>query len=136
MIGLKVEEGLLIKTTPERIFALYSDIDNWASWNPAVPQKMAPPEGERRTLELTTDPSAAIQITRLIPNQAFTVETEILMCIISQEYELFASPLGTYTTHRVVFTGWLSPLYFLLLNMKMRKMLKESLQGLKRAAEY
>jgi hypothetical protein len=137
---MQFEEKVNITASVERIFAFYTDVNSWASWDPDVKEasiKGSFASGSTGFLLPSNAPKAKIYFIEVIPNQSFTVESRLPLCIMRFEHELSKIP-GTDQTralHRVSFNGLLSPLFGRLIGSQIQKGLPHTLQGLKLAAE-
>lgn len=135
---MQFEEQILVSAPAEKIFALYSNVSGWSSWDPDV--KASSIEGSfvtgaNGTLEPSKGPKAKNTFTEVVPNRSFTVKSKLPLCVMRFEHELSGGPGETRVVHRVVFDGLLSPLFGRLIGSQIRKGLPSTLQGLKRVAE-
>lgn len=135
---MQFEEQVVIAAPAEKIFLLYSDVKNWSAWDPDV--KASSIEGQFisgaiGTLQPSSGPKAKIAFTEVVPNHSFTVESKLPLCSMRFEHELSSISEGTKVVHRVVFEGFLSPLFGRLIGSQIKKGLPHTLQGLKHSAE-
>ncbi len=135
---MQFEEQVVIAAPAEKIFSLYSDVKNWSAWDSDV--KASSIEGQftsgaMGTLQPSSGPKAKIVFTEVVPNHSFTVESKLPLCSMRFEHELSSVSEGTKVVHRVVFEGFLSPLFGRLIGSQIKKGLPHTLQGLKHSAE-
>jgi len=135
---MQFEEQVVIAASTETIFALYVDVKNWSVWDPDV--KSSSIEGSFISgaiglLQPSSGPRAKIVFTEVVSNCSFTVESKLPLCVMRFEHELSSISEGTKVVHRVVFEGFLSPLFGRLIGSQIKKGLPRTLQGLKHTAE-
>ena len=69
-------------------------------------------------------------------NKKFFAQCKLPLCTMGFEHELSDTKgSGTQATHRVIFQGFLAPLFGRVIGSGMRKSLPNALAGLKQAAE-
>ncbi len=135
---MQFEEQVVITASVEKIFLLYSDVKNWSAWDPDVKASSIDGQftsGAMGTLQPSSGPKAKIIFTEVVPNHSFTVESKLPLCVMRFEHELSSISEGTKVVHRVVFEGFLSPLFGRLIGSQIKKGLPHTLQGLKHSAE-
>lgn len=135
---MQFEEQVVIEAPAEKVFSLYADVENWASWDPDVKHSSIEGgfvSGASGMLQPTNGPKARIAFTEVVPNRSFTVESKLPLCVMRFQHELSSNSEGTKAVHRVVFEGLLSSVFGRLIGSQIRKGLPHTLQGLKRAAE-
>jgi len=135
---MQFEEKVLINAPLEKVFSLYANVSDWSLWDPDVKSSSvsgAFTSGATGVLEPSSGPKAKIVFTEVIPNQSFTVESKLPLCIMRFEHELSSTGNQTQALHRVSFAGFLSPFFGWLIGSQIRKGLPHTLKGLKRAAE-
>ncbi|MFC5610347.1 SRPBCC family protein [Variovorax soli] len=135
---MNFEERIDIKAPTEVVFALYSDVDRWASWDPDVKSSSihgAFATGSIGRLKPTKGPEAKIVFSEVIPLKSFTVQSKLPLCMMQFEHELATTAMGTTALHRVSFSGFLAPIFGRLIGKQIRKGLPKTMAGLKRAAE-
>lgn len=136
---MQLEDKVIISASAEKVFSLYSDVNNWSNWHPTV--RSASLEGEfvsgvaailRRRLGL----KARVLFTDIVPNQSFTLERKFPLCIMRIEHQIMDARLTHVDVlNRVSFNGLLSPLFRKLLGERLQKDIPSTLRGLKIAAE-
>ena len=135
---MRFEESIVISAPAEKVFALYSNVAGWSSWDPDVKESSidgAFVSGVAGTLRPSNGPKAKITLTEVTPNRLFTVESKLPLCVMRFEHELSSASGQTKALHRVSFNGILSPLFGRLIGSQIKKGLPHTLQGLKHAAE-
>ncbi len=136
---MQFEEEVHIDAPAERVFALYSDVDNWTSWDPDVKSSSIDGSfvtGAKGTLTPTNGPKANISFVEVVPDRSFTVKSKLPLCAMKFEHEISTKgPSSVSVAHPVSFTGLLSTLFGRLVGSQIRKGLPNTLAGLKKAAE-
>ncbi len=135
---MQFEATIEINAPASAVFALYADVANWPTWDGDV--KSASIEGPfnsgaRGVIVPNGGPKSEIAFTYVVRNKGFTAQCKLPLCIMRFEHELVPHGQGTHATHRVVFEGWLAPVFGRLIGSGMRKTLPHAMQGLKAAAE-
>lgn len=136
---MQFEEQIIIAAPPEKVFALYENVDAWSSWDPDVKDSSIEgsfSSGASGSLQPSSGPKVSIKFTEVMPNRSFTVESKFPLCVLRFEHELTLLPSGTNAKHRVTFQGLLSPFFGRVFGSQIRKALPGALQSLKRAAEH
>jgi len=135
---MQFEEQIDISAPAEKIFAIYSNVEGWSSWDPDVKTSSiegAFVSGANGTLEPSKGPKAKIAFTKVLPNRSFTVKSKLPLCVMRFEHELSGDSEKTKVVHRVTFDGILSPLFGRIIGSQISNGLPNTLQGLKHAAE-
>lgn len=135
---MQFEEKIYIDAPVEKIFALYSDVKNWSTWDPDV--KTASIEGAFVSgatgyLEPSNGPKAKIFFIHIVPNNSFVVESKLPLCVMRFEHELLSESGRTKVIHRIIFKGVFSIFFSHIIGSQIRKGLPMTLRGLKIAAE-
>ncbi|MGL6073219.1 MAG: SRPBCC family protein [Fimbriiglobus sp.] len=135
---MKFEHTVEIAAQADVIYNLYADVAGWSKWDPEVVESSiqgAFVSGAIGSIKPKGGPKSELKFIQVQPNQSFTVQCKLPLCLMTFEHELTASGSSTKTTHRVRFTGFLSPLFGLLIGKQIKRTLPETMEGLKRAAE-
>ncbi len=135
---MQIEERVKIKATPEQIFTFYENVSEWSSWDPDVQSSSIDGEfkrGAKGRLKPTKGPEAKIEFTEITKNKSFTTITKLPLCTMSFEHQLVSTSDGTEVTHKVVFSGLLSPLFGRIIGNGIKKSLPVTMQGLKNSVE-
>ncbi|MFT2112460.1 SRPBCC family protein [Marinomonas sp. 2405UD68-3] len=135
---MQIEEKIRIKATPEQIFPFYENVSEWSSWDPDVQSSSI--EGEFKAeakgrLKPAKGPAAKIEFSEVTKNKSFTTISKLPLCTMSFVHKLVPSSEGTEVTHKVIFSGLLSPLFGRLIGTGIRKGLPATMQGLRNAVE-
>lgn len=131
-------EEITVNTIPERIFALYEDVNNWKQWDPDVASSsLSGPftAGTIGKLTPTKGPEAKIEIVSVVKNRSFTVQSRLPLCTMIFEHELLPITGSTHVIHKVSFTGPLAFFFGRIVGIQIRKGLPGTLRGLKKAVE-
>lgn len=135
---MQFQEQVLINAAPEKIFKLYADVANWATWDTDVKSSAihgAFIAGAKGMIQPSKGPKSNIAFTQVEENRLFTVESKLPLCTMKFEHELSAHNGQTQVIHRVSFIGLLAPIFGRLIGSQIHKNLPATLQGLKQAAE-
>ena len=136
---MQFEEIINISAPIEKVYSLYSDVENWYKWDPDVKNSSiegAFVTGAKGTLTPTKGPKAKIAFVQIVPGQSFTVESKLPLCTMFFEHEISERDANSISVvHRVKFTGFLAPVFGRLIGSQIKKGLPDTLLGLKKAAE-
>ena len=135
---MKFQEELQINATPQAIYDVYAEVDQWSQWDPGVADATAGnglAVGSVGTLQPTKGPKSKIRITEATEAKSFTVTSRLPLCSLQFVHRLEPQSSGTLVTHEVVFDGALSPVFGRLLGSRISGDLPETLAGLKKKCE-
>ena len=135
---MQFEEQILISAPVGKIFALYSNVNGWSSWDPDVKTSAiegAFVSGANGTLEPSEGPEVNITIVSVQKDKSFTMESKLPLCTMTFEHELSPLKSATQVIHRVSFEGLLAFFFGKVIGNQIHKGLPGTLRGLKRAAE-
>jgi uncharacterized protein YndB with AHSA1/START domain len=133
-----IEGTVAVRAAPATVFALWADAASWPQWDPdvrAATREGAFAVGAAGTVTPKQGPTMALRITRVEPDRAFDAETRLPGCTMRFEHWMDARGTETVVTHRVVFTGPLGWLFWLLIGPSLRRGIPGTMAGLKAAAE-
>jgi len=135
---MEFEHKISINASAANIFALYENVDAWASWDPDV--KSASIDGQfdvgvMGKLKPINGPQSKILLTEVVKDKLFTVTSRLPLCKMTFEHVLEPNGKDTTVLHKVSFTGLLSPIFGRLIGTGINKGLPHTLNGLKVAAE-
>ncbi len=107
---MQVEHRVRTKASPEAVFTIYADVQNWHVWDPDT--KSASLEGpfqvgSRGRLTPTRGNSVPMVLTAVEAGRHFTVESKIPLFRMVFEHELVRHASETEIIHRVTFSGLL-----------------------------
>lgn len=135
---MQVEAKTIIPTGPEPIFRLYADVANWHRWDPDTRQASLDGPfqvGTKGRLVPTKGNAVPMEVTSVEAARSFTVVSRIPLFTMVFEHELRPVPGGTEVTHRVIFSGLLSPVLGRLVGSQLRTGLPRTLQSLSTYAQ-
>jgi Polyketide cyclase / dehydrase and lipid transport len=136
---MQFEASTQINAPSATIFALYSNLSGWSTWDPDVKTASlagAFVSGAKGVIVPHGGPKSEIIFTEVVKDKKFIAQCKLPLCIMRFEHELNElKGAGTQATHRVIFQGLLAPLFGRLIGSGMRKTLPNALAGLKKAAE-
>src|SRR5262245_9698833 len=97
-----------------RVWALWTDIERWPSWNPGVVRaELAGPaaKGATGTVRAAGGPASKLRVVALEPERRFVTEASERLMRLRFEHELEDAGDGLLrVTHRVEMTGLATPL--------------------------
>ncbi|HEV2611532.1 MAG TPA: SRPBCC family protein [Noviherbaspirillum sp.] len=135
---MQIEHKITVSTTPDVIFRIYEDVDNWHTWDPDTKRAFlnGPLQpGSSGKLTPAKGNTVPMRVTEVVKNRSFTVESKIPLFRMIFEHELAPMTKGTEVIHRITLSG---PLLFFLGRMLAKQInagLPVTLQNLKRLAE-
>jgi hypothetical protein len=136
---MQFEASTEIKAPSSVVFALYSNVAGWPSWDPDVKNASldgAFVSGAKGVIVPHGGPKSEIVFTEVVNGKKFVAQCKLPLCVMRFEHELDeVKGSGTRATHRVQFQGLLAPVFGRLIGSGMRKTLPNALAGLKKAAE-
>lgn len=135
---MQVEHRIKVAATPEVIFRIYADVENWHTWDPDT--KVATLEGpfevgSRGRLTPTKGNTVPMVLTHVVRDSCFTVESKIPLFRMVFEHELLSQQGVTEVIHRVTFSGALTVLLGKMLARQLNSGLPVTLGKLKSLAE-
>ena len=133
-----VEKHVVISATPETIFRIYRDVENWNQWDPdtkASTLNNGLALGSKGTLTPTKGNTVPLEVTSVQEGKHFTVTSQTLLFRMDFDHELEATDGGTKVVHRVKLAGLLKPLLTRMLAPQIDRGLPVTLQHLKARAE-
>jgi uncharacterized protein YndB with AHSA1/START domain len=135
---MQVEHRVLVAASPETVFRIYEDVQNWHTWDPDTKQASLDGPfrvGSRGRLTPPKAMAVPMLLTKVEPGKCFTVESKIPLFRMVFEHELV--PLGgkTEVVHRVTFAGALSVVLGPMLSKQLNAGLPVTLRNLKALAE-
>ncbi len=135
---MQVEHRTIIQARPETIFAIYSDVTHWHTWDPdtqhaSLDGPLRP--GATGKLTPTKGRTVPMRVTGVVPGRSFTVESKIPLFRMVFEHELTPGDAGTEVVHRVSFSGVLSVVLGPMLSRQLNAGLPITLGNLKQLAE-
>jgi hypothetical protein len=135
---LQFEERIEINASQQSVFAIYANVARWANWDSNVQSSSISgvfESGATGRLKPSNGPAAKIVFVEVVPNESFTVEAKLPLCVMRFEHELSPIATGVRSVHRVTFSGILAPLFGRIIGGKIRQSLPRTMAGLKHAAE-
>lgn len=119
-----VEHSEVSRASPAAIWALYADVENWPSWDPALEWVKWPGPfvaGGSGTMKPRGAPVSKFVMTRCEPNKGFTDVSPMPLARIVFDHVLEAVPGGTKVTHSATAHGPLGWLIALLIGPAIRR---------------
>jgi hypothetical protein len=136
---MQFEASTQISAPSAAVFSLYADVSGWPMWDPDVKTASlagAFVSGAKGVIVPHGGPKSEIIFTEVVQSKRFTAQCKLPLCTMRFEHELDDTQgSSTQATHRVIFQGFLAPLFGRLIGSGMRKTLPNALAGLKQAAE-
>jgi uncharacterized protein YndB with AHSA1/START domain len=108
------EHSVQARASRERVWALWTDVSGWPSWNPGVGYaRLDEPvtEGATGSVRAVGGPTSTLKVLAIEPERRFVTETSERFMRLRFEYELADVQDGHLRiTHRVRMTGAATPL--------------------------
>lgn len=133
-----IEKSLITLASPETIFRIYQDVENWNKWDPDTKSSHLAHGltlGSLGSLTPTKGNTVPMEVTSVIENRSFTVTSKTLLFRMDFDHELTPVSNGTLVVHRVTFSGFLKPILSMIIGRLVDKGLPITLQNLKTLAE-
>jgi uncharacterized protein YndB with AHSA1/START domain len=130
------EQSVQAPASRERVWALWTDVSGWPSWNPGVGYaQMDQPviEGSTGTVRAVGGPTSALKVLAIEPERRFVTETSERFMRLRFEYELTDVEDGQLRiTHRVQMTGAGTPLLRHTIGRRLERSIPAALEALVR----
>ena len=136
---MQFESSVEINASPEKIFHIYSQVNQWSGWDPDTNFAFLNGDFSANTIiDLQTQSGARLKIRLLevIENRSFVTESKLPFCTIRFEHLLQPLQNQTRVTHRILFSGILKLFFAFLLGKQMKKSLSQTLLALKKMENY
>lgn len=121
-----------------RVWDQYADPSRWPEWDDglkAVSFTGPFAVGSTGRLKPVGGPATTFRLTQVTPQASFTDVTRLPLARLTFSHRIEATPGGSRITHRVEFSGPLSPLFARLIGRSIAADLPETIQRLARQAE-
>ena len=135
---MQVEHRIVAHVEPEVVYRIYEDVGGWHTWDPDTKQATLDGPlrvGARGRLTPTKGQIVPMQVTQVVGNRSFTVESKIPLFRMLFEHELHPCEGGTEIVHRVSFSGLFSLILGPMLSKQLNSGLPVTLGKLKKLAE-
>ncbi|MFI5448023.1 SRPBCC family protein [Polaromonas sp. UC242_47] len=135
---MQVEHRIAIAASPETVFRIYEDVQNWHTWDPDTKQAFLEGPfrvGSRGRITPPKGMTVPMVLTEVVPGKCFTVESKIPLFRMLFEHELVPVLGATEVVHRVTFAGLLSFVLGPMLSRQLNAGLPVTLRKLKALAE-
>ncbi len=123
----------------DSIWEIWTRVSAWPAWDHELEQVTLNGgfvTGSMGVIKPKKAPKANFVLVEVVPNQSFTVESQLPLTKLSFYHTLATADDGkTLLTHSVSLKGVLAPLFTLILSAKMRRGLPQAMQELLRAAQ-
>lgn len=127
------------RATPERVWAIWSDVNTWPGWNPdidavAIDGPFA--SGTTGTMTTKSGGKHAITLEVVRPGRAFRLETSALPgARFAFDCQIEPSGEGSVISQRISMRGPLAPIFSAMMGKRIAESFDPILSGLKDAAE-
>lgn len=137
---MNVEHRIAIAASPETVFRIYEDVQNWHTWDPDTKQAFLEGPfrvGSRGRFTPPKGMTVPMLLTQVEPGKCFTVESKIPLFRMLFEHEIAPMKGATEVEviHRVTFSGFLSLVLGPMLSKQLNSGLPVTLRKLKALAE-
>lgn len=135
---------LIIKHTeetsakPEDVWAIWSDVENWKTWDHGIEYSSIEgpfADGTLGVLKPRGGPLLKTQLTHVEPFKGFVDESKLFLGKIIVSHEIVEFAGKTYVTHQVEMTGVLAFIYAFLIGRTMKKNLPTEMKAMLMHAE-
>jgi uncharacterized protein YndB with AHSA1/START domain len=128
------EHSVQASASRERIWALWTDVSGWPSWNPGVGYaELDGPviEGATGTVRAVGGPTSTLKVLAIEPERRFVTETSERLMRLRFEHELTDVEHGQLRiTHRVRMTGAATPLLRRTVGVRLERSIPAALEAL------
>jgi hypothetical protein len=135
---MEILEQIHVRATAAAIYAIYSDVPRWKSWDPSVVDSWINgpfSSGTMGVLRFRSGPDVRFTISDASIDQSFSVESSLPLCCLRFEHDLREADGLTLVTHRVSFRGPLSWFFQRIMARRLRSSLLGGLAGLRQTFE-
>jgi hypothetical protein len=131
------EHTVETKAAPEAVWALWSDVSGWSSWDDDI--EWATLEGpflagSRGVLKPKGVPPGAFELVSVVPGKSYTVEQRLRVVTLRFHHDLAEGP-PTRFTHGVTVSGVLWPVFVAAFGRRMKKNFPAIMRQLAAVAE-
>jgi hypothetical protein len=134
---MKFSHTLKTVAAPERIWEIWTDVENWAQWDTeliSADLDGAFVLGAIGRLKPKTGGATKFEISQFNPGNSYTFTIGLPLCSLWVHRYLSDRSDGTYFTHEVSFQGLLAWLFGLLLGRKFQAVLPKVMENVARIA--
>ncbi|MBD2511953.1 SRPBCC family protein [Nostoc muscorum FACHB-395] len=135
---MKFSNTVTTFATPEKIWAIWTDVDNWSVWDTELcdsylesPFKL----GAIGKLTPKTGTTSKFTISQFSPGKSYTFTIQLPFCKLNVHRYLSIYADSTSFTHEVSFKGALAFLFGWLLGKKFKKVLPRVMENIREIAE-
>lgn len=135
---MQVEHRIAIAASPETVFRIYEDVQNWHTWDPDTKQAVLEGPfcvGSRGRITPPKGMTVPMVLTQVVRGKCFTAESKIPLFRMLFEHELVPVSGVTEVIHRVTFSGLLAFVLGPMLCKQLNSGLPVTLRKLKALAE-
>jgi uncharacterized protein YndB with AHSA1/START domain len=128
------EHSLEAPASRERVWAVWTDVSGWPSWNPGVARaELDRPlaEGATGTVRAAGGPTSTLRVLEVEPDQRFVTEASERFMRLRFEHELADAEHGQLrVTQRVRMTGLATPLMRRTVGARLERSIPDALAAL------
>jgi uncharacterized protein YndB with AHSA1/START domain len=128
------EHSVQAPVSPERIWALWTNVPGWPAWNQGVARvELDGPvaEGPTGTVRAAGGPASTLKVIEIEPGRRFVTEASERLMRLRFEFELADTDGGQLRiTHRVRMTGLATPLMRRTVGPRLERSIPAALDGL------
>ena len=135
---LIIEHSIKTKATPEAIWSIWEDVENWPSWDHGIESsKIYGPfaVGTKGILKPKGGPAVKTELIEVNPKQSFVDKAKLPFAKIIVSHHLKQEGATTIVTHRIDMKGPLVFVFAILIGRGMRKNLPGEMKALINKAE-
>ncbi|MCP4051139.1 MAG: polyketide cyclase/dehydrase and lipid transport [bacterium] len=134
----KFSHNIEINATPETLWQLWSDVENWKKWDNSIEwsQMKAPfQEGSKGQLKPRNGPCTSFIVSTAVKNKRFVTQSKLPLTQLIFTHEIVEKENTISITHSIVIQGALSFLFSKIIGKSLVSELPESMINLKKLAE-
>lgn len=135
---MAISHSIPIGAPRDLVFSVYRNVASWPQWDAEVAEVALPDglqAGSRGWLRPRRGPSTKILVSDVVPEESFTVESQLPLCRMTFGHELRSVSDKTEATHWVRFDGPLAFLFRRLIGASIASSLPHTMNGLKSTCE-
>ncbi|WP_310418083.1 SRPBCC family protein [Chamaesiphon sp. OTE_8_metabat_110] len=135
---MKFSHTLKTSASPEKIWAIWTDVEHWSAWDTELSDARLEGAFVLGSVGKLTPKAGRVSpfiISQLNAGNSYTFTLKLPLCKLNVYRHLYSQSDGTYFTHEVSFQGLLAFLFGLLLGRRFRIVLPSVMENIKRIAQ-
>ena len=135
---MSLSASIQINSTADHVFALYSDVSSWPSWDKDVLAVSLPQGlvlGSTGWLKPRGGPKVKLSVTEVTRGVSFSTASDLPLCKMTVLHSISQGQQGVNVIHQAQFTGLLAFFFAFVIGRPFMKNLPDALHSLKALAE-